>query len=289
MRYEGNIYRPPNEWKSYLLQVTIGCSHNRCTYCGMFKDKTYRVRPLSEVLEDIWMAGSIYSGVDRVFLCDGDAIAVPTEDLLAILRELKKTFPSLTKIGTYAGPRSTLGKTPEELTALREAGLTRVYLGVESGDEQVLRDVRKGVTAEQMCLAGRRLVEAGLDVYTFIMIGLAGRERSAEHAAASADIINRIRPQHLSAMTYMPVPGTPMYEDIQAGRFVPLNDREALEETRSLIEGLRVPKLHFSSTHASNYIPIQGTLPDDRDRLLTVIEEALNGQRRTRTEAGRGL
>ena len=289
MRYEGNIYRPPNEWRSYLLQVTIGCSHNACTFCGMFKDKKYRVRSMTEILEDIRTAGYLMPETERVFLCDGDAIAVPTEDLLTILAELKKAFPNCTKIATYAGPRSTLRKSPEELLALREAGLTRAYLGVESGDEKVLRDIHKGVSAEEMCRAGQLLVQAGLDVYTFIIVGLAGKSGSAAHAAASADIINRIQPQHLAAMTYMPTPGTPMFRDVQSGKFELMSDEECLLETRALMQGIDLPKIHFSSIHASNYVPIQGTLPDDRERLTAVIDEALSGRGEKRPEVLRGL
>ena len=289
MRYEGNIYRPPNEWRSYLLQATIGCSHNACTFCGMFKDKKFRIRPTEEILEDIRMAAYTYGNVERVFLCDGDAIAIPTENLLIILHELKRAFPHCEKIATYAGPKSTLHKSPEELRALRAAGLTRAYLGVESGSDMVLKAVNKGVTAEQMCSAGQSLMEAGFDLYTFIVVGLAGRENSDEHAEASAELINRIQPQHMSAMTYMATPGTPMYDDVQSGKFHLLNERECLLETRTLLERLVVPKLHFSSIHASNYMPIQGTLPDDRETLLRKLDEAISGTQPVREETRRGL
>ena len=144
MRYEGTVYRPPGEWKSYLLQVTVGCSHNACTFCGMYKDKRYRVRPLEEIFEDIALARAAYGDVKRVFLCDGDAVAMDTEELLAVLDRLYETFPSLERVNAYAGPGSTLRKTEEELAALRRAGLVRLYLGVESGSDAVLRAVRKG-------------------------------------------------------------------------------------------------------------------------------------------------
>ena len=165
MRYEGNIYRPPGEWKSYLLQVTVGCSHNACTFCGMYKDKRYRVRPLEEIFEDIAMAKAACGDVNRVFLCDGDAVAMDTADLLAVLKKLYETFPSLERVNAYAGPVSTLARTDGELKALREAGLARLYLGVESGSDTVLKAVRKGVDAAGMLEAGRRLVSAGFDVW----------------------------------------------------------------------------------------------------------------------------
>ena len=162
MRYEGTVYRPPGEWKSYLLQVTVGCSHNACTFCGMYKDKRYRVRPLEEIFEDIALARAAYGDVKRVFLCDGDAVAMDTEELLAVLDRLYETFPSLERVNAYAGPGSTLRKTEEELAALRRAGLVRLYLGVESGSDAVLRAVRKGMDAAGMLEAGRlRSVDHG--------------------------------------------------------------------------------------------------------------------------------
>ena len=157
MRYEGTVYRPPGEWKSYLLQVTVGCSHNACTFCGMYKDKRYRVRPLEEIFEDIALARAAYGDVKRVFLCDGDAVAMDTEELLAVLDRLYETFPSLERVNAYAGPGSTLRKTEEELAALRRAGLVRLYLGVESGSDAVLKSINKGVTAAQMLEAARAL------------------------------------------------------------------------------------------------------------------------------------
>lgn len=209
MRYEGTVYRPPGEWKSYLLQVTVGCSHNACTFCGMYKDKRYRVRPLEEIFEDIALARAAYGDVKRVFLCDGDAVAMDTEELLAVLDRLYETFPSLERVNAYAGPGSTLRKTEEELAALRRAGLVRLYLGVESGSDAVLRAVRKGMDAAGMLEAGRRIVAAGFDLWTMVLIGLAGPgEASRAHALDTAALINAMRPRHLSALTYLPERGT---------------------------------------------------------------------------------
>ena len=289
MRYEGTIYRPPSEWQSCLLQVTIGCSHNACTFCGMFKDKKYRVRPLTEILEDISLAKVQYGHIEQIFLCDGDAIAIPTKDLLKILHHIKRTFPQIKMISTYAGPKSTLSKSMEELELLREAGLTRAYLGVESGDEQVLKETCKGVNAAQMLEAGRCLVEAGMDLYSIILIGLAGRERSRENSLATADMINRMNPKHLAAMTYMPVKGTKMYKDIEAGKFQVLTEMECLEETKALIEGINLDNLHFTSNHASNYIPIEGTLRADKEKLVTLIDEVLSGNLKIQSEGMRRL
>ena len=295
MRYIGDIYRPPGEWKSYLLQCTVGCSHNACTFCGMYKDKRYYVRPLADILEDIDMARAHFTdlsafplgvpSVTRVFLCDGDAIAMDTGDLLTILHKLKEAFPRLERVTTYAGPRSTLRKTPEELKALCEAGLTRAYLGMETGWDALLKKVHKGVSADEMLEAGVRLRESGMEVWDIVLLGLAGPEGSETHIAESVKMINAMRPRHLSAMTYTPVEGTPMYEDVRAGRFTCVTPRQALLETRRLIEGLTVEPLHITANHPSNYLPIKGGLPEDRERLLALIDSALSGE--TSIRAGR--
>ena len=287
MRYEGNIFRPPGEWKSYLLQCTIGCSYNKCTFCGMYKDKKFRVRPLNEILEDIDMAKAYYGDVKRVFLCDGDAIVMKQEELLTILDKLYQSFPSLEKVTTYAGPRSTMTKTPTELRELREAGLVRTYLGVETGSNEVLAKTKKGVTAEEMLEAGLRLREAGFDLWDIILIGLAGPgEASEKHALETAELINRMKPRHLSAMTYMVAEGTEMERDVYEGRFQVLTPDQTLREIRTLVEHLETGPLHFTSNHASNYLPLKGTLPDDKDHLLALIDSALDGEINLRHRRG---
>ncbi|MGI5970170.1 MAG: radical SAM protein [Oscillospiraceae bacterium] len=277
MRYEGDIYRPPGEWRSYILQATIGCSHNNCTFCGMYKDKKFRVRPLTEILEDVRMARMTLGRVDRVFVCDGDAIVMKTEDWLVLLKQLYASFPDLKKVTTYAGPRSTLAKSSEELVKLREAGLTRAYLGVESGCDRILKEVNKGVDSDTMLKAGRHLIEAGIDVWCTILLGLDGKGvASEEHALATAKLINEMRPGHVSAMTYTAVPGTPLYEKVRSGEFKLLDAQEALRETRMFIENIEFEGLHFTSNHVSNYLPLKGTLRQDRERLLNEIDNALN-------------
>ena len=290
MRYEGSIYRPPGEHGSYLLQVTVGCSHNGCTFCGMYRDKRYHVRPLPEIFADIALAGAYYGGVERVFLCDGDAVAMDTADLLAVLERLYGSFPGLKRVNAYAGARSTLAKTDGELAALREAGLVRLYLGVESGSDAVLRAVNKGVTAPEMLTAGQRLVTAGFDLWTMVLIGLAGPgEKSRSHALDTAALINAMGPRHLSALTYLPTPGTPLARQAERGEFQLLDAREALEETRLLLESLQVSPLHFTSDHASNYLPLKGGLPEERERLLALLDGALAGRQDVRPEFWRGL
>ena len=290
MRYEGTVYRPPGEWKSYLLQVTVGCSHNACTFCGMYKDKRYRVRPLEEIFEDIALAKTAYGDVKRVFLCDGDAIIMRTQELLTILEALHRAFPSLQRVTTYAGPRSTLAKTPEELRTLREAGLTRAYLGVETGCDALLKQVKKGVDAAQMLEAGVRLREAGMDLWVMVILGLAGTgEPSRRHMLDTAAMMNEMKPRHLSALTLTLDPGTELYQDYRAGRFHPITPRESLLEAKLLLENLTVDPLHFTCNHASNYLPLKGGLPEDRDRFLAMLDRALAGEQELRPEWSRGF
>ena len=292
MRYDSDLlYRPPGEWKSYLLQCTIGCSNNQCTFCGMYKEKKFRIRPTQEILEDIDMARAYYGpGLQRVFLMDGDAIIIKTEDLLRILRKLYDTFPALEKVTLYAGPRSTLSKTPEELKTLHDAGLSRAYLGVESGSDAVLKFIHKGVNAQQMLQAGQRLVEAGIDLWVSIILGITGEGGDwREHILSTAQIINQMKPRHLSAMTFAPAKGTPLGDDVLAGRFKVYGPDHILEECRLLIEHLDVDPLHFTSNHASNYLPLKGSLPQDREKFLSLIDQALEGKIRLRKTLNRGI
>ena len=292
MRYDSDLlYRPPGEWKSYLLQCTIGCSNNQCTFCGMYKSKQFRIRPTEEILEDIDMARDYYGpGLQRVFLMDGDAIIIKTEDLLRILRKLYDTFPALEKVTLYAGPRSTLSKTPEELKALHDAGLSRAYLGVESGSDAVLKFIHKGVNAQQMLQVGQRLVEAGIDLWVTIILGITGEGGDwREHILSTAQIINEMKPRHLSAMTFAPAKGTPLGDDVLAGRFKVYGPDHILEECRLLIQHLDVDPLHFTSNHASNYLPLKGSLPQDREKFLSLIDQALEGKIRLRKTLNRGI
>ena len=278
MRYEGDIYRPPGEWRSYLLQCTVGCSNNTCTFCTMYKAKRYHVRPLEDVLEDIQMAkNSFYRDTETIFLCDGDAINLPMEYLLTVLDALYKSVPQLRRVTTYAGPQSTLRKTPEELKTIRQAGLQRAYLGVETGDDALLKHVRKGVGADGMLQAGKNLVEAGFDLWAIVITGLegAGTEALERNAYYTAKMINEMNPKHLSSMTLMAEPGTPLYDEVQRGELKLQTPFESLMEIHRLVEQIELSGLHYTSNHASNYLPIKGTLKEDRERILAQIDEAL--------------
>ncbi|MDY6903640.1 MAG: radical SAM protein [Thermodesulfobacteriota bacterium] len=292
MRYEGQIFRPFSEADSYLLQCTIGCSHNRCTFCGMYKDRGYRVRSLAEIKEDIRMAKTHYGDLEKVFLCDGDAVAMATEVLLEILHTLYATFPSLRHVGTYVGPQSTLEKEMAGLAALRAAGLTKAYLGVESGDDQVLTDVKKGVTAAEMLQAGQNLVNAGFNLSSMVLLGIAGRgEAAMQHARATAEMTNQMKPRYLAALTYTPVPYTPLFAKVESGAFELPDPLETLEEMKIMFENITIDNLKFIGAHASNYLPVSGTLQKDKPQMLSLVNEVLENRDMSalRPEGLRGL
>ena len=289
IEYEPPVYRPPGEWRSFLVQATIGCSHNGCTFCGMYKGKKFRVRPLEDIIGDIREAAAFYNQYEKVFLCDDDAIAMKTEDLLETLREIKQDFPHCRLISTYAGPKSTLSKTPEELKILHDAGLGRAYLGIETGMESLLKSTNKGVSRAQMLEAGLRLRNAGIDLWGIILIGLGGKPLSMENARETAKIVNEMQPNHLSAMNYTPVEGTKLGNQALRGEFQVLSAKESLMETAELIRNLDVSGMHFTSDHASNYLPLKGTLNEEREQLLRLIDGAIGGKVAVRSEQSRGL
>ena len=289
IEYDPPVYRPPGEWRSFLVQATIGCSHNGCTFCGMYKGKKFRIRSMDDIIGDIREAAAFYNQYEKVFLCDGDAIVMKTEDLLEIIGEIKKDFPHCRLISTYAGPRSTLSKTPEELKILHEAGLGRAYLGIETGMEALLKSTNKGVSRAEMLEAGLRLRNAGIDLWGIILIGLGGKPLSMENARETAKLINEMQPNHLSAMNYTPVEGTKLGNQALRGEFQVLSAKESLMETAELIRNLEVSGMHFTSDHASNHLPLKGTLNEDRDKLLRLIDGAIGGKVAVRSEASRGL
>ena len=292
MRYEGNIFRPFSEANSYLLQCTIGCSHNRCTFCGMYIDRKYRIRTIDEIKTDIKMAGDYYGDLEKVFLCDGDAIDMDTDVLLEILKELYSTFPSLRHVGSYVGPQSTLKKSAADLNVLREAGLTKAYLGVETGDNELLHEIKKGVTAGEMLSAGQRLVAAGINLSSMVLLGIAGRgEKARRHAIATAEITNEMKPRYLAALTYTPVPNTALFSKVESGKFELPDPFETLEEMKLIFENITIDNLKFVGAHASNYLPISGTLQKDKKKMIDNVDEILSSKNMAalRSENMRGL
>jgi radical SAM superfamily enzyme YgiQ (UPF0313 family) len=288
MRYEGQIYRPPCEARSLIVQATVGCPWNRCTFCGMYKDKRFHTRSTQEVVEDLVDARRSFTHVSAIFLADGNTIALPTDDLLTILAEAHRLFPELRHVGTYGGarylaqppgpaagrPDLEAGKSVEELTALRAAGLSAVYLGLESGDPEVLRRVKKGATAHDMVTAGLKLKEAGLPVSLYVLIGLGGMDRYQEHAEGTAKVINEIGPDIIRPRTLYIQEDTPLWHQRRRGEFVEAGPREALLETRILVQNITVP-VTLLSDHITNYLPLHGRLPADREHLIDAIDRTL--------------
>jgi radical SAM superfamily enzyme YgiQ (UPF0313 family) len=291
MRYHGMVIRPPSEADSYILQVTYGCSHNRCTFCGTYLDKPFRVRPIEEVREDIALAGSKLPDTRRVFLADGNALVLDTERLVAILDALGSAFPRLRRVGIYANARDILGKTDADLALLQQRKLQVVYLGLESGSDEVLRRTRKGITSAEMVEAVHKLRRAELRASVIAILGLGGRELSAEHAEETGRVVSAMDPEYFSLLTLMLVPGTELHRQWQSGAFELPDPADLLHELRRVVartEGLS--RCIFRTNHASNYLPLAGTLSRDKVRLLATIDEAFSrGRSALRPETWRGL
>ncbi|MCP1103621.1 radical SAM superfamily enzyme YgiQ (UPF0313 family) [Aequitasia blattaphilus] len=277
MRYEGAIYRPPSEARSLIIQLTIGCARNTCTFCSMFKDKKFRIRPLEDVIEDLETAREYYKNVKvrRVFLADGDALIVKTEDLLCIINKINELFPEVERISAYGAPADVLGKTVDELKQLRQAGLEMVYMGAESGDDEVLTRIKKGVTAEEIIKAGQKLKKSGIITSVTFISGLGGSERLNEHALNTAYVINKMNPEYVGFLTLMLESGTELYEQVRRGEFRLLELDDIITELKVLIENIDSPGTVFRSNHASNYVPLKGTFNEDRDEMLKDLREVM--------------
>ena len=279
MQYEGNIYSPNIEADDLVLQCTIGCSHNQCTFCYMYKSKKFRVRSLDEILKDIDLAKDYYGDIEKVFLGDGDALIMPSDDLIIVLDYLYNSFPSLNYVGTYASAASILGKTPSELIKLHRHGLVEAHLGIESGDEEVLAAIKKGATYGELVEAGRMIRAAGIKLFVTVILGLAGRTpRALEHARNTARICNDIQPDYIGVLTILVQPGTELYRKIQSGEFEIPSDIEILEEMRVLINNLYLISSGFTSIHSSNRLYIEGCLPDDKVEFLSNLSLVIDGK-----------
>lgn len=276
MGYIGQIWRPPSEANSLILQVTVGCSHNLCTFCVMYKEKEFYVKSIEEIKIDINQAVQLYPAVRRIFLADGDALIMPTDDLLAVLKLLYSNFPRLTRVTAYAGPDSILKKSNQDLQKLREAGLKMVYLGLESGSAKILQKVKKGATPQMISKAGQKLREAGLKSSVTVILGLGGQELSTEHAKETAHVINVMQPNFLSALTLMLRSDTPIYQEVLEKKITLLTPLATIQELYHLINQLDLSKpCIFRSNHASNYIAVAGTLPKDKAQMLSDLTDIL--------------
>ena len=274
MRYYGNVIRPPSEARSYIFQITYGCSHNKCTFCPTYLDKPFWIRPAKEVLEDIEMARSYTTR--RVFLADGNALVLSTRQLVPILDALGKAFPNLERVGIYANAQDILRKSEEELATLYHKKLGIIYIGLESGDDEILRRVKKGATAAEMIEAVRKAQAVGLKMSVIGILGLGKRQLSREHAIATGQVVSAMDPAYFSLLTLMIVPGTQLYRQWKASKFVLIEPLEMLEEMRMMIQHIEgVTCCVFRTNHASNYLPLAGTLPQDKERLLATLDRAL--------------
>ena len=292
MQYEGMVYRPPSEAYSLILQVTIGCSHNKCRFCSMYKDKKFHIRQLEDILADLRECRAYYSRVRRIFLADGDALCLSNAKLLAILNAIRDLFPECERVGIYGRATDILRKTPEELKALKEAGIGIVYVGAESGDPEVLARMCKNATREQLIVGVRRAEDAGIAASVTFISGLGGRERWKEHAVASATMISEMRPSYASWLTLMLDPSAPVTKDIAEGKFELLKPLEVLDEMEMMLEHVELPEgvtCVFRSNHASNYLSLKGDLPADRDNMLAVVRQAKENSDMLRPEYWRAL
>ncbi len=275
VRSSSPLFRPPAEAYSLIIRIMEGCPWNRCTFCGMYKEVTARLRSLEEIEHAIDAARKEYPSARRIFLADGDVMAYPFDTLHATLGMLNDRFPRLARVNIYANGRSILQKSDEELQALRRLKLNTLYMGLESGDEATLQTVKKRETAEEMIEAGRRAQVAGLKMSVMILTGLGGQQNSAAHAAATADALNQMQPRLLSALRVIPVPGTELYDAERAGTFEQLTEFEAMEELRGTIEKLDLESTVFRANHSSNILPMEGRFPKDKERLLAELEALL--------------
>ena len=276
MQYEGLIIRPPSEADSLILQITVGCSHNACTFCPAYKKKHFRIKKLEEIYRDINAAAAACADeTRRVFLCDGDPLVIPQHTLLPIVERINERFSKLLRIGIYANAGSILGKTAEELKELREQKLGIVYLGLESGDPVTLERIKKGVIAEQMVEAAQKVRDAGIKLSVTVILGLGGTERSEQHARETMRVLNRMKPQHIGALTLMIVEGTPLYQSMINGTFQLPEPFELISELRMMLEESQLKNCIFYSNHASNYLPLRVRLPQGRDSALQEIDLVL--------------
>lgn len=285
MRYEGMVYRPPSEAYSLIIQITIGCTHNKCTFCNMFKEKKFRVRNVDEVMEDLQMARNYYRHVDKIFLADGDALALRNEKLLVILNRIAELFPECQRVGIYGSPKDVLRKTHEELKELREHGIGIIYIGAESGNEEVLLDVRKNATRDEIIKAVRMIEDAGIKSSVTFINGLGGKRLWREHAIDTGTMISEMQPSYVGLLTLVNEPGTEMYENIKSGKMELLTAEEVLAETKLMLENINVVKpCVFRSNHASNYVALKGDLPKDRDKMIGQLEHAMKHKDALRDE-----
>nr|WP_321468260.1 radical SAM protein [uncultured Desulfobulbus sp.] len=289
MHYEGMVYRPPSEANSILLQVTTGCSHNKCTFCGMYKGQRFSIKPDAIVDADIDYAAQHFPYAKRLFICDGDALIVPQKRLLHILRQIEEKLPRISRVGIYANTKGLRMKSEAELLELHKHGLGILYLGLESGDDVTLAAMNKGADAQQMVAMGRKAKAVGIPLSVTVLLGIAGAERSHMHAVETGRVLSAIDPEYVGALSLMLEPGTELYNRYQAGEFSVPEPLAVLQELRTIIEHTNLTQGLFHANHASNYLPIRAKLPDEKEQTLALIDAALSGSLALKPEYLRAL
>lgn len=289
MHYEGNIIRPPSEANSILLQATVGCSRNKCTFCGAYQGERFKIKSDEIIMADIAFAAENCRRQRRVFICDGDALIIPQKRLVRILEAIADQLPWVTRVGVYANAKSLRMKSAEELAELRRLGLGIAYMGLESGDDTTLKAVNKGADSAMMIEMGRKARAAGIKLSLTVLLGLAGPERSEIHARETGRVLTAIDPEYVGALSLMLIPGTPMYADCRAGRFTQLTPMALLRELRTLLAHTDQSQGLFHANHASNYLPIRARMPKDKEETLALIDAALDGKVALRPEWMRAL
>ena len=290
MHYEGNhIIRPPSEARSILLQVTVGCSHNKCIFCPTYKGVRFKVKPDEIILKDLDYAANYYFNVKRLFIMDGDALILPQKKLVWLLETINKKLPLVERIGIYANAKALRRKSLKELEELKDLKLGIIYYGIETGNDDVLKFIKKGTTHEELYEQGRKVIEAGIILSCTVLLGIAPKEKSYAHAVDTGKLLTKIDPDYVGALTLMIVPGTELYDMVQRGEFEPLNQRELLIELRNMLESTNMSHGLFSSNHASNYLPLKVKMPEEKEQALKMLDMALKGDIPLREEWMRGL
>lgn len=289
MHYEGMIIRPPSEANSILLQVTLGCSHNKCTFCGTFRGKRFNIKKDDIIFEDIEFARNHCQRQNRLFICDGDAMIIPQKRLTKILKQIKDRLPWVKRVGLYANTKSIGMKTDEQLKELYGLGVKIAYMGLESGDDHILKEIRKGADSAKMIKMGKRLKKSGIKLSITVLLGLGGRERSKIHARETGRVLSAIDPDFVGALTLMLVPGTELNDQHEKGDFELINPEEMLEELGLMIASTHLSNGLFHANHASNYLPIRAKLPQEKEKTLELISQALKGKVALKPEFMRAL
>lgn len=292
LRYEGSIWRPPSEARSLILQATVGCSHNACIFCVSYKAKKYRVRGAEGISSDLNSLPESYkTRVSRVFLADGNALAMDTSELLDTLRVLYNELPALARVGVYGYAKDVRNKSVDDLRNLKDAGLGIVYLGLETGDDELLKWAQKGINSEENINACGKIRNAGIPLSLTIILGMGGLENSERYAKATANVLNEINPEYVGALTMMTPPGTHIHELVESGKFVPMAPMDILKELKILVEHLELSNCVFRTNHASNYLPIRGLMNEDKETILEILTQTIDNEDTTNLRPGylRGL